>query len=160
MAEAGIGGIQPLDQRNDVIFEMANCEVAAARLLDHFDLVGQRLHQRFQHGWHRGAALRAFGECVRERGDALLETVERIVAAGRQRHGIDLFGQFMHLGRQPADGVVRGDMGRHVAQRGDGLLKLMQRGRVFLHDDLVDLVRETGHRLVEADQIFRRREAA
>ncbi len=51
-------------------------------------------------------------------------------------------------------------MGGHLAQRGDGALELRQRRRVFLRDDEIDLVREAGHRVVEADQVFRRRQSA
>ncbi len=35
-----------------------------------------------------------------------------------------------------------------------------ERRRIFLRDDQIDLVRELGHRLVEADQVFRRRQSA
>ena len=51
-------------------------------------------------------------------------------------------------------------MARHVAQRGDGVLELLQRRRVLLRDDQIDLVRQRGHRVVEADQVFRRRQPA
>ena len=46
-------------------------------MLDLLDLVGERLHQRFQPRRHRGAVLRALGQRVGERGDALFEMVER-----------------------------------------------------------------------------------
>ena len=48
----------------------------------------------------------------------------------------------------------------HLAQRGDGAFELRQRRRVLLGDDEIDLVREAGHRVVEADQVFRRRQSA
>src|SRR5665213_2364805 len=47
-------------------------------------------------------------------------------------------------------------MRAHLAQRGDGALKLRHRRRILLRDDEIDLVRETGDRVVEADQAFRR----
>ena len=159
MAEPRIRGVQPLHQRDDVIFEMADRAVTAG-LLNLLDLVGQRLDQSFEPRRHRGAVLRPFGERVGERGDAMLETVERIAGAGANAVMLDALGQLLNLRGKPADGFVGGDMAGHVAQRGDGVLELAERRRVFLRDDQIDLVREAVHRLVEADQIFRRRQAA
>ena len=90
----------------------------------------------------------------------MLETVERVAGACGRRDVVDLLGQIVHLGRKPAHGLVGGDVGRHIAQRGDGLLELRKRRRVLLRDDEIDLVRETGHCVVEADQVFRRRQPA
>ena len=47
----------------------------------------------------------------------------------------------------------------HLAQRDDGALELRQRRRVFLRDDLIDLVGEVLHRIGETDQVFRRHQS-
>ena len=94
-----------------------------------------------------------------ERLDALLEMVERVAAAALAEI-LDLLAERLHLRRELADRVVRGDVGRHVAQRGDRVLELLQRSRILLRDDQVDLVREAGDGVVEPDQAFRRRQPA
>ena len=82
MAEARVGGVQPLHQRDDLILEMTGRDIVAARLLDLLDLVGQRLDQRFQPRRHRAAVLRAFGQRIGQRRDAVFEIVERVAGAG------------------------------------------------------------------------------
>ena len=160
VAEARIGGVQPCDQRDDAVLEMAGRDIVAARLLDLLDLVGQQLHQRFQLRRHRGAALRAFGHGIGERRDAVFEIVERVAGAARRAELVDLVAERLHLGGQPADRVVGCDMRRHVAQGGDGVFELSERLRIALRDDQIDLVRQPCDGFVEADQIFRRRQAA
>ena len=51
-------------------------------------------------------------------------------------------------------------MGDDAAQRADRRFELLQRGRVFLGDDQVDLLRQRLHRLVESDQVLGGRQAA
>ena len=46
-------------------------------------------------------------------------------------------------------------MGDDAAQGADGGLELLQRRRIVLGDDHVDLLRQRPHRLVETDQAFR-----
>ncbi len=91
-------------------------------------------------------------------GNALLEMVERPAAGpgARLGHVLDLLAQRLHLGGQPLNRLVGGDMVGHLAQRDDGPLELRNRRRVVLGDDEVDLVREVGDRVGEADQVFRR----
>ena len=45
-------------------------------------------------------------------------------------------------------------------QRGDRGFQLLQCRRILLRHDHIDLVRKARHRLVEADQVFRRRQPA
>ena len=90
----------------------------------------------------------------------MLKTVERVPGRPAVGHVLDLFAEHLHLGGEAAHRLVRGDMRGHVAQRGDGVLELVQRRRVFLRDDEIDLVGEAVDRLVEADQVFRRCQAA
>ena len=74
---------------------------------------------------------------------------------------LDLVASALHLGRQAVPTVsLEATWAGHLAQRGDGAFELRQRRRIFLRDDEIDLVREAGHRLVEADQVFRRRQPA
>ncbi len=51
-------------------------------------------------------------------------------------------------------------MGDDAAQRADGGLELLQRRRIVLGDDHVDLLRQRLHRFIEADQVFRGRKVA
>ncbi len=46
-----------------------------------------------------------------------------------------------------------------AAQRADRGFELLQRGRIFLADDQIDLLRQRSHRIVEADQVFGGRQA-
>ena len=45
-------------------------------------------------------------------------------------------------------------MGNDAAQSADRGFKLLQRGRIFLGDDQVDLLRQRLHRVVETDQVL------
>ena len=104
------------------------------------------------------AVLRALGERIRQRVDALFQMRQRVAAAGGERDVFDVLRQPLHLGGELVDHLVGGDMRADVAQRGDGVFELLHRRRVLLGDDQVDLVREAVDRVVEADQVFRRRQ--
>ena len=160
MAEPRIGSVEPFDQLDDAIFEMVERDVVAARLLDLLDLVGQRLHQRFQPRRHRSAVLRALGERAAQRGDPVLEAVERVAAGGRGQV-LDLLGQHAAPARRArATASLEATccaMSRNVVIACSSCCSV---AGIFLRDDQIDLVREAVDRLVEADQIFRRRQPA
>ena len=78
LAEPRFGSVQLLHQLDDAVLQMADRHVVAARGLQQLDLVGQRLHQRFQLRRHRAAVLRALGQRVGDRRYAVLEIVERV----------------------------------------------------------------------------------
>ena len=139
---------------------MADRHVVGARGLDLLDLVGKRLHQRFELRRHRGARLRALGQRVGDGRNALLEIVERAAAGGGVGDVVDLLAEQLHLGGKRAHRLVGGDMRRHLAQRVDGAFELRHRLRVFLRHDQIDLVGEPVDRVVEADQLLGRRQAA
>ncbi len=152
------GGVELLDQIDDAVLEMPLGHVVVARGLQQLDLVGERLHQRFQLRRDRGAVLLPLGQGLGQSADALVEMIERIVAARRMGDVVDLFAQHLHFGGERADRVAGGDVGRHLAQRIDGAFELRHRLRVFLRHDEIDLVSEPVDRLVEADELFRRRQ--
>ena len=160
VAEARVGGVQPLHQLDDAILEMADRDIVAARLLDLLDLVGQRLHQRFQPRRHVVAALRALGQRVGERGNAMLEIVERIAAVAGRRHVLDLLGQHLHLGRKSGHRVVEATwlaISRSVVMACSSCCSV---AGSFCATIRSILCARRGHRVVEADQVFRRRQPA
>ena len=116
MAEPRIGSVQLFRQPDDAILEMAESVAAAARKLNLLDFAGEQFHQGFQPGRYRCAALRALGQRIRERGNTMIEMAEHIAAGSgagaRHGHGVDFFAERVHLGGEPAHGVVGGDMVR------------------------------------------------
>jgi hypothetical protein len=62
MAEPRVGDVEPLHQAGDAVFEVADRDIIAPRILNLLNLVGQRMDQRFQPRRHAVAVLRAFGE--------------------------------------------------------------------------------------------------
>ena len=67
----------------------------------------------------------------------------------------------MNLRGKLRESPVRSDVGYGATQRRDGVLDLMENRRILSgHRDLVDLARQAAHRLVDAHQVFRRRQAA
>ena len=155
-----IGGVELLHQRGDTVFKMADGNIVAARQLDLLDLVAERAHQRFQLWRHRAAALRALGEGIGQRVDAMFEMLQSVAAAGGEGDVLDVLRQPLYLGGEMTDHFVGGDVAADVAQRVDGVLELLHCRRVLLGDDQIDLVREAVDRVVEADQVFRRRKTA
>ena len=102
--------------------------------------------------------MRALGQRIGERVDALLEVIERGAARSRMGDVLDALSQRLHFGGKPADGLIGSDVGRQRAQRVNGAIELLQRCRVLLRHDHVDLVRETGDGLVETDKVLSRRQ--
>ncbi len=103
--------------------------------------------------------MRTLGQSLGKRANALLEMIECIVAGPGTGHAFDLFGQLLHLRGKPAHRLIGSNMGTHLAQGDDSALELRHGRRVALRDDEIDLVREAGDRIGEADQVFSRRQA-
>lgn len=120
---------------------MADCNAVAARQLDLLDLVGERIHQRFEFRRHDGAAIGPLVESVGQRTDAVFEMVERIHAGAGHRDLLDLFGQRLHFGGKLPHRLVGGDVRGHPAQRGDGAFELLHGRGILLRDDQVDFLR-------------------
>ncbi len=163
LADARVGGIQPLDEHRDAVVKNMPLGHEAAGLLgvlNLLDLVGQRLHQRFQ-PWRRGiAVLRLLGERLAERVDTMLEAGERVGIGAGLGDMVDLVGERLHLRGQGAHGVAGGHAVGHVAQGGDGAFELRHRRRIPLGDDQIDLLRKPRYRVVEADEFLGRGQSA
>ncbi len=90
----------------------------------------------------------------------MFQAVERVAGAARGGDLLDPLGQHLHLRGDAVHRRVGGDIAGHLAQRGDGVFELLKRCRILLGDDQVDLVRQRVDRLVEADEVLGRRQAA
>ena len=160
MREAGIGGIEPLHQRGDAILEMAERGVVGVGELNPFELFDQAGDQPLELARNRMASFVRSVKHVGKRIDAVFQRRQRIAAC---RH----VGDVVDPGREPADifgdfrqRVVRGHMVEDAAQCADRLFKLLQRRRVVIGGDDIDLARQRRYRILDADQAFRRGEAA
>ena len=139
---------------------MVGGDVAGARFLQMLDLLRQRLDERFQARWHRDFNLGVIRQRAGKRVDADCEIIELDIGAWPNCEAIDLFGERLHLRRQPAHRIVGCDVCRHFAQRIERALKLLHRRRVPLGDDQIDLLRERRDGFVVTDQIFSRHKVA
>ena len=157
IAEPGVAGVEPLDQLDDAVFEAAQRELIALAQLHAVEPLAERMHRRFEIGRHGAAAFH-------QRRNPRLQPGQRFVAAGVRGGVLEPGGEAVHLGGELRQRAVGGDVRADVAHRRDRFLELMEhrgfRAACRRSRELVDLVRQAAHRVLEADQIFRRRQVA
>ena len=78
MVEAGVGGVELLDQSHDPVLEMVDRGLVGAASLELVDLVGEASHHGFEAGAHRRPAPRECSQRVGDRRDPPLHGRERI----------------------------------------------------------------------------------
>ena len=156
MIEAGIGGVELLDQMADPVLELADRSLVGAAEAHLLEPVRQAFDDGVEIGRHAGAGLAAALEHLGHGRDALLQGREE---RGRARDLVDLAGQPLDLLGQLGERAVGRHLAGDAAQPDDGAFQLLHRGRVLgVERDQVDLARQLAHRLVGADQILRRRQ--
>ena len=155
MAEPRVGGIEALHQCRDAVFQMRQRRVIGVRQLHPFELLDQPREQLLELVWHRGSRFGRSGQRIGQRFDAVLERGEMLSARRGAGESIHFGGERAHVFGDLGQGLVGRDMGDDAAQGADGGLELLQRRRIVLGDDHVDLLRQCPHRLVETDQAFR-----
>ena len=126
-----------------------------ARVLDAVDLVGERRDQRFQPRRQRGV-VRPLGQCQSQRVDAQRQIGEHVAFRPGVADALNLVGERLHLGRQPPDRLVGGDVVDHAAQGDDRAFELAQGVGISFRHDQIDLLRQPGDRVGIADEVLRR----
>ncbi len=155
MIEATIGLVELLDQSDDAILQMRDRGLVAARELKSFQLVGQPLDHGIE-GVRVLAVAVAGLQRVRDRGDPLLDDREYVGAGDL----VDLGGECPYFFSERRQRMIRRDARNHAAQRDDRTFQLFQRGGIVAAAYTVDLLRQMIDRILEADQVFGRRQSA
>ena len=100
MIEAGVGGVELIDQRRNALLKMADRHRVPWVDLNSLDLVDQPLHRGLE--LHLVAAAIARFERVGERSDSVLKARNHIAAAAGMRGLLDLGGERSHVLREVA----------------------------------------------------------